>query len=532
MSRIFQFGRLLPALVCASVFTLAACDYKVDFNGPEKPDDRVYNEWVTYEPENTVCADGTQYRYFIKYRENAENVLVLFEGGGACWDWETCTGSAGALGALGVDCVMRQHNGTATGDCVPTDYADTYYGIPDNLPISQYEGLIKKLAPWLRIAGGRAAIDTVLPLANDGADKAGNTVSPMNDWNLVFVPYCTADLYAGNKEAQYVNPEDPEDIVTFKHYGLRNTLKVAEELNEIFPNVPEFAMNGCSAGGAGVMATYHFFRSKMEGIQKGYVFSDAGPFFPTSPENAHSGPLHEAVREAWGISSVFDMLIEEHPDIVPEEPEDVSDLYSILSRTYPNDKFSVAHTLTDYNYSLYSYTSFNGIESRANSAEDAKLIYKYWLEDNLNLIDRLDELDNFSYYFPFWRRTNASHCISLIGIEDLPNIDADPIGGFMSLINDPSHYYYSGTEMEVGGETITYRDHVSAVLAGEQHREVDRSGNTRMGLRMYCTPDFNSPETDQYCQCYYENWQMGEDECDCRKGTAGEDVDCSPYEVP
>ena len=478
--------RLGNAAFCvAALATITACDDKVHWTeepgGETQPEDNtVYDEWITFKPEGATCADGTQYKYFVKFREGSENVLVLFEGGGACWDYETCSNAAGTLAARGVDCVVNP-----TGDdCLPDNYADTYYGLPGGLPLDDYQDILKKFS-WLSITDGRVAIDTVLPLAN-----SANGVSPMGDWNLVFVPYCTADLYAGNRVAEYVDPTNPENTLTFRHVGLPNTLKVASELNELFPNVPEFAMNGCSAGGAGTLATFPLFRSRMEGIQKAFVFADAGPFFPTPNDDSPSAPLHNTVRESWNASSIFELLREEFPDKNIQEPEQMAEIYRLYAEHFPDDRFSVAHTQTDYNYSLYSYITFHGgfEHYRAKTAADAKRIYEYWKEDNDALVDLLEELPNFSYYMPFWRQTNDSHCISLIGIEDLPDYNTDPLAAFLNFIGSPSKYYYSGTEIEHDGRTWTYGDHVRMVL--EDTDVINIFELDGEGPRMYCTPDY------------------------------------------
>lgn len=477
-----------------------------------------YNKWLMHEPEGATCADGTQYRYFIKHRANSENVLVLYEGGGACWNFETCTAAAGSLGALGVDCVMRNRD-KAEADkehCITENYADTYYPLPSGITGAQLDSFKALIPSWAQVTVDGVAIDTVLPLASAGIATSGkhrdSPVSPMHDWNLVFVPYCTSDLYAGNKVAEYVNPEDPTDVVTFRHVGLQNSEIVAEELNKIFPNVPQFAMNGCSAGGAGVVATYHFFRSAMTGIGKGYVFSDAGPFFPTNPDEtrkpAHSMELHTAVREAWGISSVFDKLIADRPDILTEEPEHVSDLYRVLSETYPQDRFSVAHSQTDYNYSLYSYTSFNNMSSRARSAAEAKDIYQFWEDDNSNLIELLEPLPNFSTYMPYWRKTNDSHCISLIGINDAAP-SGDELDGLIQIVGNPIEKFYAGTEIFEGEDTYTYRDHVVEVITADDNASIhSREGlepeGAKMGFRKFCTPGFYNQTG---CQCAFGEFE-------------------------
>lgn len=549
----------LTACLCAVLLTAGCVDDEVDYDGeygtpgdkdPDPPVNPDANKWVMHKPEGAECADGTPYKYFVKERPKSDNVLVIYEGGGACWNYETCSAAAGSLGALGVNCVMNNRDKADEDkvDCIADNYADTYYALPDTIDESMMETIEKIVPSWVGITNRRVAIDTVVPFASSGY-PAGSAVSkrasPMYDWNLVFVPYCTADLYAGLKEATYSNglEGEDEDSYLFKHVGLKNVEIVAEELNEMFPNVPQFAMNGCSAGGVGVMATYPFYRHAMKGIEKGYVFSDAGPLFPTEGNlnyPAHSKPLHEAVTEAWNISAMFDNLLENHGDVAAELghdglPDDVSEMYRFVSKAFPNDRFNISHTQTDYNYSLYSYTSFNDLDTRANNAHDAKAIYQFWYDDNNNLIDRLDELDNFGYFMPYWRRTNDSHCISIVGVEDIDAKGGDEVAGLMGLMSDPYKNYYAGTEIPYGegkDEYYNYRDVAVNLLDNdlEPMREVGLDSDY-MGLRKYCTPPFLKedggrgdviPDSDAKCYCAfgeYENVDTDEDTaksiCEC-----------------
>src|SRR5699024_9854187 len=130
----------------------------------------------------------------------SDNVLVIYEGGGACWNYETCTAAEGSLGALGVNCVLQNRDRAPEDkiDCIADNYADTYYALPDTISDETFED-IEKIGPdGVGITTQRVAIDTVGPYASAGYKKrdSENRASPMYDWNLVFVPYCTADLYA------------------------------------------------------------------------------------------------------------------------------------------------------------------------------------------------------------------------------------------------------------------------------------------------------------------------------------------------
>jgi hypothetical protein len=54
--------------------------------------------WERVELPGTYCGNGSQYKFFMR-RTSSPNLLFFFEGGGACWDYDTCSGRAGVLGA-------------------------------------------------------------------------------------------------------------------------------------------------------------------------------------------------------------------------------------------------------------------------------------------------------------------------------------------------------------------------------------------------------------------------------------------------
>src|SRR5688500_3760751 len=56
-----------------------------------------YN-WQKVELPGTKCGNDSQYKFWV-HRTGSPNLLFMLEGGGACWDFETCSGRAGVLGA-------------------------------------------------------------------------------------------------------------------------------------------------------------------------------------------------------------------------------------------------------------------------------------------------------------------------------------------------------------------------------------------------------------------------------------------------
>ena len=52
-----------------------------------------YN-WQRVALPGSVCGNGSQYKFWYYDSPTSNNMVVLFEGGGACWDYDTCSGRA------------------------------------------------------------------------------------------------------------------------------------------------------------------------------------------------------------------------------------------------------------------------------------------------------------------------------------------------------------------------------------------------------------------------------------------------------
>ena len=52
-----------------------------------------YN-WQRVELPNTFCSDGSQYRFWYYDSPTSTNMVISYEGGGACWDYASCSGAA------------------------------------------------------------------------------------------------------------------------------------------------------------------------------------------------------------------------------------------------------------------------------------------------------------------------------------------------------------------------------------------------------------------------------------------------------
>ncbi|MFZ1866643.1 MAG: pectin acetylesterase-family hydrolase [Polyangiales bacterium] len=405
-----------------------------------------YGTWVKYEPEGATCSDGSQYKFWVEFSETSDNLIIFFEGGGACWDYESCSGNGGIRGAANPN------------------------GLPDTHADSLYE-----------IAGIEVGASQVYPLLNQ--DPA---VSPMADWNKVFVGYCTGDVYSGDRTVTYQDPSGVADDLVFHHVGHRNVLAMTGMLDEMFPTVPKLFVGGCSAGGAGAIVNYYFLRTGIHGVDKGYLLDDSGPIYPDQAATSRSFQLHQRVRSSWDA----DKLIDSAPRS-EELKMDFGNLNTVLAEEFPNDRLATTYFRLDYNYSLYSYERFwtrdgesivpymgDGLGLEEDVALDRAAIYSLWWDDTALLRAQYDDKSNLGYYIPFYRTTNDSHCVTIPGLEEFG------LGEALNLFeNDFATLAWAGSEI---GDT-SLRDYVENLLNDDEPLESFFEEDAE-GPYVSCTP--------------------------------------------
>lgn len=262
-----------------------------------------YDTWEKIELPDTYCSDGSQYKFFVNWHEGADDLIVIFEPGGACWDYESCSGELGILGAANP------------------------YGIPDN-----------HMDTW--------AIHS--PLVRRDSPQ-----NPMREWNMVFIPYCTGDVHTGSNTANYVSQDGTKEL-TYRHVGHDNMLLVTQWLGWQFQGTDRMYAGGCSAGGVGSNVNYYFLREAIA-PNYGYLVNDSGPLFPDS---TNSKPLHDTIRAAWNLEAVT-----ADTPIGAVLEQDFGEITYELAELYPDDRLGITYFIRDYNYSRYSYERFyDGID--------------------------------------------------------------------------------------------------------------------------------------------------------------------------
>lgn len=148
--------------------------------------------WSRIEPGGeTVCAHGTPYAYWVR-PGTRNDLLVYMEGGGGCWNADTCRATG------------EEFNG----------YYDSAVTENDN------------------------------PIYRDGVLDLDNAENPFADYTMVYIPVCTGDVHWGNSVTIFGD-------VTVNFKGFVNAAAALDWAYENVPQPDSVFVTGCSAGSAG-----------------------------------------------------------------------------------------------------------------------------------------------------------------------------------------------------------------------------------------------------------------------------------------
>ncbi|MCB9754090.1 MAG: hypothetical protein H6713_29455 [Myxococcales bacterium] len=230
-------------------------------------------EWKYFDIEGTACLNGSTAGFAINYNPDSPNVMIYLEGGGACFN-DAC------------------------------DF--TAFNIPFVPPI-------------------------------DGIFNRGNNNNPVRDWTMVYVPYCTGDIHAGDNEYELSG-----DLRFF--HGYSNVTRYLEVLVQSF-ETERVLLTGISAGGFGAAINASQVADAYGDAVITTVIDDSGP--PLS-NDVIAPCLQETFREVWGLdgtaladcpecdpnnfaTGLLDHVLETHPGVRYGLFSNTSDL---IIRTY------------------------------------------------------------------------------------------------------------------------------------------------------------------------------------------------------
>jgi len=341
----------------------------------------IWGAWDKVDIPGAVCGNNTQYKIFMMKSTGFWNwlfgytndLIVYLEPGGACWDYPSCTGQTGIRGAANPD------------------------GIPDN-----FMNLGDYLDPNME-GGSVNAVISPLILRNH---PTGDNVQTSR-WNKVFIPYCTGDVHSGNRVATYVG--DNGETIEYHHVGATNIEKVIDFLKQEFPNIDKLMITGSSAGGVGALTNYHFFREELD-PSKCYLLDDSGPIFSATSDDDNQYRLHQKISTEWNTDYLVGKLQNDFPSV--DITGDFGQIHGLLADAYPNDPLGITMFKRDTNFSGYSYARFYDLDE--SDPDDVEQILAMWNEDINNLMATYDGYNNLSYFIPYFRNMNESHCTAIV----------------------------------------------------------------------------------------------------------------------
>lgn len=142
-------------------------------------------------------------------RGTSKNLVVYFEGGGACWDNLTCSFPIA--------------------------------GLPASVP--------QFFVPQVPPGDG--------PASADGIFRTNDPANPVRDWNMVYIPYCTGDIHIGSATRTYTSVGNgalglpPGVPVQIEHRGFDNFMVVLDWMRKNIDKPKNVLVTGASAGGYG-----------------------------------------------------------------------------------------------------------------------------------------------------------------------------------------------------------------------------------------------------------------------------------------
>ena len=147
--------------------------------------------WARIAPGGaTTCALNTPYSFFHRDGPDPSRLLIYFQGGGACWDWVSCSG--------------------------------TFDSRVDADEVSGFRGIFDR----------------------------GNPENPFRDFSMIFVPYCTGDVHIGDASRKYGDDAAARPVA---HRGSRNVEAVLAWLAAQKRTPQTVVVTGTSAGSYGAL---------------------------------------------------------------------------------------------------------------------------------------------------------------------------------------------------------------------------------------------------------------------------------------
>ena len=219
--------------------------------------------WNFYNVPGAMCRDGSPVGFYVRYSPSSTKLMIYLEGGGVCISPHFC-----------------DHN--------PKNMNEVFPGGSSNG---------ESFAGSLETVAGLQAPYT------DGIFDNTNATNPFQNWNQVYIPYCTGDAHSGNMTNTLMDGVNPFQTDTWHFVGHTNMVAFIGRIVPTFASkVTQVVLTGASAGGLGAGLNYGMVQDAFGNVPVTLVDDS----FPPFTGNDYITPcLQQIVLPLWGLAATL-----------------------------------------------------------------------------------------------------------------------------------------------------------------------------------------------------------------------------------
>jgi hypothetical protein len=244
---------------------------------PGAPITATASEWTWVPFPEATCGNGSSTGIGVNLSATGTDVLIYLEGGGGCWNAETCYAFQSAANFT-------------------TGYSQTTFEAESTD------------ATYLAEPGGFF-------------DRTASA-NPFKDYSYVYVPYCTGDIHGGSNVVQLGS-------MAAHFTGYSNFAAYLRRVVPTFATASRVILSGSSAGGFGALLNWGQTQSAFGAVRVD-VLDDSGTFMPLDvvAEGNGDGPTQST---AWNLPAAM-------PAGCAACATDPSALYAYYAKLYPTHR--------------------------------------------------------------------------------------------------------------------------------------------------------------------------------------------------
>lgn len=300
-------------------------------------------EWTMIKPGGeTKCLYGDEYAFFARpAATESDKLMIYFQGGGACWDGMTCA----ARGMF-----------ASQFDVTEDEMASQTFGVFD------FE----------------------------------NEANPVSDYNMVFVPYCSGDVFLGDTEQTFELSAEVQamlgvelESITVYFNGNKNAQAVLDWVYANFEAPFTIFVTGSSAGGYGATRHAPDVMTHYADVKVVQLADAANGVIPAEWPGFDTWNAYAPIPEYMGLSELA--------------PETYATAYQLASATlFPNNTFAQYNTFLDgTQVGFYGVMTGRPVQSSDGAVDEAVFteVAGEWSPTMMfNLTKLLFGADNFASY--------------------------------------------------------------------------------------------------------------------------------------